>query len=190
VIALVVLTGRVVTASVAMPLTFNVPVPSEVVPFRKKVTVPVGAPAPGLTGATVAVSVTLWPKTGVLGEKVTVVVVDACITVTGTTDETLDVKVASPEYAAVIDVVPTASVVRSRVATPLPLSVPEPSEVVPLKNSTVPVGVPAPVVIGATVAVNVTLWPNTGAAGEDVSVVVVVTAGATVTGTADESLEL
>ena len=130
-------------------------------------------PAPGLTTATVAVSVTLSPKTGAPGENVTVVVVDAVVTGTETTGETLDVKVASPEYAAVIEVVATGSVVRSREATPRSLSVPVPREVVPLKNSTVPVGVPATLAMGVTVAVNVTSCPKTGAAGENVSAVVV-----------------
>ncbi len=51
-----------------------------------------------------------------------------------------------------------------------------------------PVGVPAPLVVGVTVAVKVTLCPKTGAAGENVSTVVVLTAGATVTVTAVESL--
>ena len=46
-----------------------------------KVTVPVGVPAPGATGATVAVKVTGWPKTDGSGDEVTVVVVDACATV-------------------------------------------------------------------------------------------------------------
>ncbi len=132
-IALVVLTGKPVVARVATPLAFNVPLPKEVVPL-KKLTEPVGVPSPGLTAATVAVNVTLSPKTGALGENVTVVVVDAFATGTETAADTLDVKVASPEYAAVIEVVATGSVVRSRVATPRSLSVPVPREVVPLKN--------------------------------------------------------
>jgi hypothetical protein len=52
----------------------------------------------------------------------------------------------------------------------------------------VPVGVPAPLAVGVTVAVNVTDCPKTGAAGENVSAVAVLTAGATVTVTAVESL--
>ena len=46
-----------------------------------KVTVPVGVPAPGETGATVAVKVTDCPKTDGSGDEVTVVVVDAWLTV-------------------------------------------------------------------------------------------------------------
>ncbi len=46
-----------------------------------KVTVPVGVPAPGATGVTVAVNVTDSPTTDGSGEEVTVVVVDAEVTV-------------------------------------------------------------------------------------------------------------
>ena len=52
----------------------SVPVPSIVVPFSSRVTVPVGVPVVGLIGATVTVKVTLCPKTGVVVEAVTVVV--------------------------------------------------------------------------------------------------------------------
>ncbi|MGX1855123.1 hypothetical protein [Streptomyces sp. NPDC055299] len=45
------------------------------------VTVPVGVPAPGATGATVAVNVTDCPTTDGSGDELTVVVVDACPTV-------------------------------------------------------------------------------------------------------------
>jgi hypothetical protein len=45
-------------------------------------TVPVGAPAPGATGASVAVSVTGWPYVdGLTGEAASVVVVVAWLTV-------------------------------------------------------------------------------------------------------------
>ncbi|MFE7546367.1 hypothetical protein [Streptomyces platensis] len=44
-------------------------------------TVPVGVPAPGATGATVAVNVTDWPTTDGSGDDVTTVVVDAWFTV-------------------------------------------------------------------------------------------------------------
>ncbi len=84
------------TASVATPLLFSVPVPREVVPL-KNVTVPVGVPTPGLTTATVAVNVTLWPKTAVLAEEVNVVVVDAGATGTVTAgEEVLVAKLSSP----------------------------------------------------------------------------------------------
>ncbi|MEE4417851.1 MULTISPECIES: hypothetical protein [Streptomyces] len=47
-----------------------------------KVTVPVGVPAPGATGATVAVMDTVCPNVDGSGDEVTVVVVDALFTVT------------------------------------------------------------------------------------------------------------
>jgi hypothetical protein len=84
---------------------------------------------------------------------VTVVVLNACVTGTVTAGAMLDVKLLSPEYTAVIELLATGRVVVSRVATPL-VSVSVPSDVVPLKNWTVPVGVPVPV--GATVAVKAT----------------------------------
>jgi hypothetical protein len=74
---------KAVVANVATPLAI-VPVPNRVVP-RKKSTDPVGAVVP-LTAATVAVRVTLCPKTGAVGENVSVVVdvaVAATVTVTG-----------------------------------------------------------------------------------------------------------
>ena len=56
----------------------------------------------------------------------------------------------------------------------LPLeSVPVPSKVAPSKNDTDPVGVPLPGDTGATVAENVTDWPNTLGFGDAESVVVV-----------------
>ena len=63
----------------------------------KKSTDPVGVPVSGLTGATVAVKVTLCPKTGALGEKVSVVVdVAVAATVTVTAGEVLAAKLVSP----------------------------------------------------------------------------------------------
>src|SRR5438067_8227813 len=46
-------------------------------------------------------------------------------------------------------------------------------ELAPSLKLTVPVGVPTPGATAATVAVNVTLWPNTDGLADDVSVVVV-----------------
>ena len=54
---------------------------------------------------------------------------------------------------------PTASAEVLNVAAPL-LRVPVPSVDVPSLNVTVPAGVPLPPPDAATVAVNVTLWPN------------------------------
>src|SRR3954451_9923282 len=56
-----------------------------------------------------------------------------------------------------------------------PLSVAVPSEVVPLKNWTVPVGSPRPGVPGATPAVRVTAWPVTDGLGEAATDVIEVT---------------
>ena len=53
-------------------LLVKVPVPRVLVPFLK-VTVPLGVPAPGETGLTVAVKVTDWPKTEGLAEEVKLV---------------------------------------------------------------------------------------------------------------------
>ncbi len=58
---------------VATPELFSVPVPSVVLPLMK-VTVPVGVAEPDVADATVAVSVTDWPKTLGLGVEVSVVV--------------------------------------------------------------------------------------------------------------------
>jgi hypothetical protein len=58
----------------------NVPLPITVAPSRK-LTVPVGVPAPGLTTATVAVKVVDCPKTVGLTDEVRLVVVLALFTV-------------------------------------------------------------------------------------------------------------
>ncbi|GAO05922.1 hypothetical protein TPA0598_01_02920 [Streptomyces lydicamycinicus] len=68
-------------------LVVTLAVPPERVPVKvgppemTKVTVPVGVPAPGATGATVAVKVTGCPTTDGSGDEVTVVVVSAGSTV-------------------------------------------------------------------------------------------------------------
>ena len=56
---------------------------------------------------------------------------------------------------------PTASVVVAAVATPAPLSAPEPIEVAPSRKVTVPVGTPPPGATAATVDVSAMDWPNT-----------------------------
>ncbi len=58
----------------------KVPLPITVAPSRK-FTVPVGLPAPGATTVTVAVKVTLCPKTDGFTDEATVVVVLALLTV-------------------------------------------------------------------------------------------------------------
>ena len=58
----------------------SVPLPMELPPSRK-VTVPVGLPAPETPGVTTAVKVTAWPRTVECRLSVTVVVVPALFTV-------------------------------------------------------------------------------------------------------------
>jgi hypothetical protein len=72
----------------------------------------------------------------------------------------------------VIECEPTASDARFNVATP-PLNVPVPIVAAPSLNVTVPPGVPAPGALALTVAVNVTLWPNTVGLSEVVTPVLV-----------------
>jgi hypothetical protein len=67
------------TTALAVPPE-RVAVPRIVVPLRSD-TVPVGVPAAGATGFTVAVRVTDSPDTEVAGEMVNVAVVDACLMV-------------------------------------------------------------------------------------------------------------
>ena len=68
---------------------------------------------------------------------------------------------------------PTLSVEVANVATPLASSVPVPKVVAPSLNVTVPAGVPVPGAVALTVAVKVTLCPNTLGLDDDVSAVVV-----------------
>jgi hypothetical protein len=82
---------------------------------------------------------------------------------------------------------PTVSAVVFRVATSFD-TVPVPNRVVPLKKSTVPVGWAGPVADGVIVAVNVTTCPETGKAGENVTVVVVVSCAIVTTVAGDEVL--
>jgi hypothetical protein len=68
----------------------------------------------------------------------------------------------------VIECVATLKALVLNVATPLPLSVPEPICVAPSKKFTVPPGVPPDEV---TVAVKVTDWPNVEGFGLEVNAV-------------------
>jgi len=110
----------------------SVPVPSDVDPLVN-CTVPVGVPDPGLTAPTVAVIVTGCPKTGDAGDEVTVVLVDACPTVTGVAPEVWPAKLVSPKYCAVIELLPNGIAVVEMLPVPL-ASMAMPSDVVPLKN--------------------------------------------------------
>src|SRR5262245_61338271 len=70
---------------------------------------------------------------------------------------------------------PTGRAVVGRLARPLLSSVTVPSVVDPVWKVTVPAGIPAPDAVVVTVAVKVTVWPNTeGLAGLTATVVVVV----------------
>ncbi len=73
----------------------NAPVLSAVPPSWK-VTVPVGAAAPGAMSPTVAVKVTFWPNAEGLAEDVTVVVVLTWLTVWTRPAELLSAKLLSP----------------------------------------------------------------------------------------------
>jgi len=83
----------------------------------------------------------------------------------------LGVKLPSPLYAAVIVwFAPTGRAVVTRVAIPMPFTVPLPRAVLPAVKLTVPVGVP-PLLV--TVAVSVTLCPEVLVGGMAVTLVVV-----------------
>ena len=70
-------------------------------------------------------------------------------------EEVLVVKLASPEYTAVMVWLATESEEVAKVAVP-PLRMPEPMGEPASRNSTVPVAVPAPGATAVTVAVKVT----------------------------------
>lgn len=88
--------------------------------------------------------------------------------------EVLVANVASPEYFAVMECAPAASVDVVRVALPA-LSAPLPMEVAPSRNETVPEGVPGELLL--TVAVSVTDWPVVEGFADDVTTVLVVAVG-------------
>ena len=77
------------------------------------------------------------------------------------------------DHAVPVWVVSSAALLVLSVATPEPLSVPLPRLVAPSRKLTVPVAVPVAGKLTATVAVNVTLWPNTEGLVADVSAVLV-----------------
>ena len=89
-------TANAEVVNVAIP-PLSAPVPIGLPPSRN-VTVPVGVPAPGATGETVAVNVTDWPNTDGLTEEVTVVLVSALLTTCGlpVSDPVLPLKLPSP----------------------------------------------------------------------------------------------
>src|SRR5438876_1134623 len=160
------------------------------VPPSRKVTLPAGVPAPGLLAVTVAVKVTDCLNTDGLAEELADVVVPY-FTVCVSLEEVLPLKFASPPYDALIEWEPTASVLVTNVAWPEPFRVPVPRVLEPSLKVTVPVGVPAPVLLAVTVAVKVTGCPDPDGLIEETtpvvvpgSVVVVVGAAVVVVGAA------
>jgi hypothetical protein len=155
----------------ATALLFSVPAPSVVVPSRK-VTVPVGVPA--LLEEIVAVKVTGAPLDAEAVELTNAALVAAAATgviVSVTAAEVLVAKTALPAYLQVIEWLPTVSVDVVKVATALLFKDPVPSEVVPSKKVTVPVGVPE--LLDVIVAVNATGAPLDAEAAELTSTAVV-----------------
>ena len=118
---------------------------------------------------TVAVSKMGLPKVVMAGVTIRPVVLGAIDTgsiVTITAAETLGPLLGSPPYVAVIEWLPTASVLDVNVAAPDATDA-VPSVVLPSLNVTVPVGL-----LPLTVAVNVTGWLNGARVVEAMSVVV------------------
>jgi hypothetical protein len=87
-------TASVEVANVALP-ELKAAVARVAAPSRK-VTVPVGVPAPGETALTVAVKVTAWPNTDGFTDEVTVVELEALLTVWVMAADVLLLKFVSP----------------------------------------------------------------------------------------------
>jgi hypothetical protein len=145
-------------------------VANELVPSLN-VTVPVGVPVPGEVAVTVAVRVTDWPDTEGLTDDARTVPLLALVTVCVTTPEVLVLKLLSPPYTAVMLCADTESADVAKVVEP-PLKVPVPIVLTPSLNVTVPEGVPDPGATGLTVAVKVTVWPDTEGLADELSAVV------------------
>ncbi len=104
-------------------------------------------------------------------------VVDATLTVWLRGEDVLGLLSTSPAYEAVIEWIPVASDAMERRAVSA-ASVAVPSDVDPSKNSTLPVGVFPTAVSCVTVAINMTVSPNTDGLEADTSAVDVPTGGA------------
>ena len=150
--------GRALELMLAKPEASSVAVPSRV-ESRKKSTFPSATPAPGATVETVAVKVTLFPKSDGLRLLATTVVVLALLTIWDRLLLVLVVKLVSPAYTAMMPFVPAVMELVVKVAS-LAERVPLPNKVAPLKKFTVPAGVPTPGDTTLTVAVKVTDCPN------------------------------
>jgi hypothetical protein len=84
-----------VAVNVAVPAADSELVPMVIVPLRK-VTVPVGVPAPGAVTVTVAVNMTACPTADGFGEEDNAVVVFALLTTCKTAELVLALKLALP----------------------------------------------------------------------------------------------
>jgi hypothetical protein len=144
-------------------------IPRVIVPSRK-VTVPEVLAVPGACTVTAAVKVTNWPAVEELTELDSAAELVSLLTVCVMADETLALKLLSPLYRMLIGWVPTASVDGVSVAVP-ELKFAVASVVAPSRNVTVPVGIPVPVVADITLALKVTVCPNTVTVAAEVSVV-------------------
>ena len=137
------------------------------------VTLEVGTPPPGDVAVTVAVKVTVWPKTVLDADELTCVFVAALLTTCGAAvllpvlfDQPLE-----PAKLAVMTCEPTNKAPVVNDACPAEsTATADASTVAPSRNVTAPVGVPE---LDATVAVNVTGCPNTEGFGEEPTAVVV-----------------
>jgi hypothetical protein len=118
------------------------------------VTAPVGVV---VSEVTMAVKVTVWPLNDGFTDDFTVVALVVWVTVCDRAADVLFAVSESPLYVALIDNNPAGSVFVVAVTSPVLLTVPDASHVVPLLKTTVPVGAEAAVEV--TVAVNVTAWP-------------------------------
>ena len=168
-------TARLEVEKVAVP-PLRVPVPSVAVPSRK-VTMPVGVPAPGAFALTEAVNVTLWPNTEGLVEEETLVVVSSWLTIWGEAllSPLLPPQPGSPGERGRDGMAAHRDRPRSvKLACPVSSTGTADARVsVPSVKLTVPVGMPAPLPPSVTTAVTVTVWPKTEGSGELLTVVVV-----------------
>src|SRR5262249_14756124 len=127
---------------------------------------------PGPLPVTVAVNVTLWAAADGLTEETTAVVLLALFTVCVRVP-LLPAKVESPPYDAGMTWLPPArvGVVKEAVVVPALVDrLPCPMLVAPSEKITSPLGLPAPLPV--TVAVKVTLWPQTEGLAEETTTVV------------------
>src|SRR5260370_11887195 len=147
-------------------------VPNAVAPSRK-VTIPLGIPAPGATAVIAALKVTACPKTVGLAEEVSEVVVVAGFTVCVRALEELGAKLPLPAYLTVIEWLPAASDAVVKLTAPA-VSCTVPRAVGPSLKVTFPVGVPAPGATTLTIVLDVIACPKTEGLAEEVSETAVV----------------